>query len=506
MLSRQHQRGFTLVELLVSMALSLIAIVAAVLLVTKFARTVGAYTEVTTMEEARSSSETLLRSDFDNAGLNLTRTSAPGAGKENVQFQPNPDFNVGSGSFTKLNDNASWLYSTRSVSLGTSLLQWTPATICKHCWVYVVGSDGNLDAIGTYYDEAGVSAIVVYESRAPGGVVASNFGTGASIPSHVPGDSYQIGIEAPNAQQTTRFARFYRIRNGVRSILYSGTTGIPAYPHYVLAYGAGSGSSVNNISLIGAPITYRTSEITAQFGQSLAGSNSTEFAKLPFDGGTQLTSPITVTGGPGWWSGNTATLLSGDKSVDPSPSLTTLSSGGSQVDLKTPRRGTYSVGDTILVIDYGSNDPSNPVAPASVVCQVTAVATVDSQTTRLTLSRSRQTNPAWGRLWSSDADHTHPFAPGATIVKLAPPVTYTLSTDNRLVRIEGQRASTIAFNTRSLSFSPSTGQGGNQYIFVIVTLAAEGFETNTDATTETRGNILFSSSPRAFNLASNQLN
>ena len=69
---KQHA-GFSLLELLISMAITAIAVLAAVGLMSKFARTVGAFTEVSTMEEARGSAETLLRADLDGAGRNLTR-------------------------------------------------------------------------------------------------------------------------------------------------------------------------------------------------------------------------------------------------------------------------------------------------------------------------------------------------------------------------------------------------------------------------------------------------
>src|SRR5713226_7502603 len=102
MVHKPKQTGFTLLELLISMAISVIALTAALLLMTKFARNVGAYSEVAIMEEARGSSETLLRTDFDTAGFNLTRPSAPGAGKENIQFFDNPDFNTSApGSLSK---------------------------------------------------------------------------------------------------------------------------------------------------------------------------------------------------------------------------------------------------------------------------------------------------------------------------------------------------------------------------------------------------------------------
>src|SRR6185369_16554900 len=131
-------------------------------------------------------------------------------------------------------------------------------------------------------------------------------------------------------------------------------------------------------------------------------------------------------------------------------------------------------------------DPANPVTPASSVCVVSGVATVDSQTTKLTVTRSRQTNPAFSRLWSSDTDHAHTYAASSTtVVKLAPPVTYSVSTDNRLVRIEGARASTIAFNVRGGTCT-QTGTAPTLAYTVTVTLAAEGFETANTSTDETR--------------------
>lgn len=501
MRERTTQLGFSLIELLIAMAVSLLATTSAVLLMTKFARTAGAYAEASTLEEVRGSAESVLRSDFDGAGFNLTRPSASGAGKENIQFTPfvnNGDFNVSTpGTVSKLTDNPAYVYSTRSVTSGASLWSWTPATICKHCWLYLTGHDGSVDAIGMYYDESGASAINIYESNA-GGIVASSFGTGVPIANHAPGDIYQIGVEAPNQQQPARFVRYYRIRAGVKTILYTSQSVVPAFPHYMLAYLGLSGSAVNNVSVIGAPIEYRAN-IGTNTLQTPLNYNQTEIARLPFDGGTQLTSPVTI-------SGNSATILSGDKSTDAAPALTVFTSSSTEIDLKTPARGSYSNGDVVMLVDYGNTDPSNPVSPASAVCVVTAVSNPDSTTTRLTLTRARQTNPAWGRLWSSDTDHAHTFPASETsVVKLAPPITYALSTDSRLVRIEGARVSTVAFNVRQLAITQS-GSLPAQAFNVTAALAAEGVETASGAATESRSTIEFTSTPRAMNLASNQLN
>ncbi len=62
------------------MAVTLVAVLAVVGLITKFARTAGAFTEVSTSEEAKGTAETLLRADFDGAGRNLTRPTPSLAG------------------------------------------------------------------------------------------------------------------------------------------------------------------------------------------------------------------------------------------------------------------------------------------------------------------------------------------------------------------------------------------------------------------------------------------
>jgi hypothetical protein len=119
----------------------------------------------------------------------------------------------------------------------------------------------------------------------------------------------------------------------------------------------------------------------------------------------------------------------------------------------------------------------------------------------------RQANPAWARLWSTDADHTHRYATGSTLAKLQAPVSYTMSNDSRLVRMEADRTSTLAFNVRRANFNRYVEFNSTALIFQVdITLAAEGVETDAITSTETRGTIEFRSRPRALNLGSNRLN
>ena len=154
-------------------------------------------------------------------------------------------------------------------------------------------------------------------------------------------------------------------------------------------------------------------------------------------------------------------------------------------------------GDYLLLLDFTGT-------PGSALCQVTNVNT-QTNTVVLTLTRVREGGKAWGRLWSTDAEHDRTLAQGSQVVRLVPPVTYTIAADRRLVRMEGARASTVAFNTRSLRFTEQTTATGRSYA-ISATLAAEGFETNDTQAAETRATIEYLSTPRALNLGSNQLN
>jgi hypothetical protein len=160
----------------------------------------------------------------------------------------------------------------------------------------------------------------------------------------------------------------------------------------------------------------------------------------------------------------------------------------------------------VLIIDWGSLDPSSPGGAASSLCMISSVSSTTDKIT-LSIERVRKDNPAWARLWSTDADHAHSFAAGSTLTKLQAPVSYAMSSDSRLVRMEGDRASTLAFNLRRANFNRYVEFNSTAMIFQVdITIAAEGIETNATTSDETRGTIEFQSRPRALNLASNQLN
>jgi prepilin-type N-terminal cleavage/methylation domain-containing protein len=477
--------GFSLLELLISMAVTVVAVLAAVGLITKFARSAAAFAELSTMEESRGAAQSLLRADLENAGHNLTRPSPPLAGSILAIPTSSQDYTWANGTITKTastgwNNGASI---THALASGLGSFSFTPTSTGATAFIASPNGDTFAILIGFGAPDTGVW-MGIYVN---GVEAAATLGHSQSetISPHLAGDSYSFKIENG---ESNRIAKLYRLRNNIPALLWTNTVPVTSYP---ISFGLNiyeQNKSFTNVIITGAPLI------------AISG-NSTELAPLPFDLGTQLSAPITITGG-----GSGITALSGDKTTDSVTTLSDLDSTSSEVTVRPPQRGTFNAGDYLLIIDWGSLNPAAPGGAASSLCRVTS-ATINGNQLTLSIERVRQDNPAWARLYSADAEHAHRYAVGSTVTKLAPPVSYTTSTDARLVRMEADRPSTLAFNVRQATFARYIEFNSAANVFrVDITLSAEGVETNNTASTESRGTIELESRPRAMNLASNQLN
>jgi prepilin-type N-terminal cleavage/methylation domain-containing protein len=477
--------GFSLLELLISMAVTVVAVLAAVGLITKFARSAAAFAELSTMEESRGAAQSLLRADLENAGHNLTRPSPPLAGSILAIPTSSQDYTWANGTITKTastgwNNGASI---THALASGLGSFSFTPTSTGATAFIASPNGDTFAILIGFGAPDTGVW-MGIYVN---GVEAAATLGHSQSetISPHLAGDSYSFKIENG---ESNRIAKLYRLRNNIPALLWTNTVPVTSYP---ISFGLNiyeQNKSFTNVIITGAPLI------------AISG-NSTELAPLPFDLGTQLSAPITITGG-----GSGITALSGDKTTDAVTTLSDLDSTFSEVTVRPPQRGTFNAGDYLLIIDWGSLNPAAPGGAASSLCRVT-FATINGNQLTLSIERVRQDNPAWARLYSADAEHAHRYAVGSTVTKLAPPVSYTTSSDARLVRMEADRPSTLAFNVRQATFARYIEFNSAANVFrVDITLSAEGVETNNTASTESRGTIELESRPRAMNLASNQLN
>ena len=481
----KHQAGFSLVELLISMALTVIAVLAAVGLITKFSRSVAAFTEVSSVEETRGSAETLLRADLDGAGRNLTRPTPPLAGTIFATLTSHQDYVWSNGTITKTTatgwENGATI--THAIATGLGSFTFTPPDNGGSAYISSPNGDSFALVIGFGNASTGVW-IGLYVN---GTEVASTccHGPSETVSPHTSGDSYTFKIENGTSQ---RVAKLYRIRNNIPAPLWTSNVPVTSYPIALGINIFAQNQSFTNVTITGAPLVALSA-------------NSTELAPLPWDLDSQLTAPITITGG-----GSGVTALSGDHTTDAVTTLADIDDSSTELIVRAPQRGSFNTGDYLLIIDWGSLNPSAPGGAASSLCRVSSVTASANQLT-LSIVRVRQNNPAWARLWSTDADHAHAYPAGSTVTKLQPPVSYTTSTDARLVRMEADRPSTIAFNVRHATFARYIVINSTDNVFrVDIALGAEGIETNANTSSEARGTIELESRPRALNLASNQLN
>jgi len=470
----RQQEGFSLLELLIAMAIAIIAVVAAVGMMTKFARSAAAFAEVSTLEESKGISETILRADLDGAGHDLTRPSPSLAGTIFATPADFLNYTWSNGTITKTGSSgwATPANITHALASGLGGFSFTPPA--ESASATMTGANG-----------ASFALVVGAGSPTAINIFANGSDVTGTVTPHIAGDMYTFKIENGPSQRITKL---YRVRDNSPSPIWTSNATIPAYPISFQVNIFNQGQSFTNVRITGAPLS------------ALSG-NFTEFAPLPNDNNLQLTAPVATTGG-----GTGVIILSGDRATDATTTLSPVSENSTQVLARTPKRGSFNQGDYALLIDWGSLDPASPGGAASSLCRITSVS-VSGDDVTLSIERVRQSNPAWARLWSTDTNHAHSFPAGARLTKLQAPVSYALSSDSRLVRVEADRVSTVAFNVREATFNRFVEFNSPAMIYLVkIFLAAEGVETVATTSGETRATIEFRSTPRALNLASNQLN
>lgn len=474
MKGRESEKGATLVEYVIGATILFVMLIGGVGLLAKFNVTTAAYAEVNELDETRAVLTDLVRNDFDGAGRNLTRPEPPQAGTIQPTFRQHADFDTstpgrlrriaGSGwSSTNLNFG----FGVGAANLGkfdftpppnqSAVTLWSPAGGGQ--FTIIIG--GGNPSIGVW--------VGIYEN----GVEVANTSPRGNIPPHLGGDRYGLYIERGSAGPVIKL---YRTRGTSTITYWTSPMTVPPYPLTLAASIFGQNTSMTDVTMDGTPII-RLYDPAVQA------------APLPIDRGQRLTGPVTT-------GGNTATILSADPDTDivynSGPFIGTGTGG--MVPRQPPRRGSFNVGDYVMVIDYASNRAG-----------LYRVQVSDPPTGMMTLAIVRQTQPAWGRLWSDPADPLPSFPAGSTVVKLSPPVTYAVSADNRLVRMEGNRTATAAFGVRGFAVTEQTTSDSRRFT-VTATLAAEGFQTDRTAGNEPRSTVEYVSSPPALNLFNNQLN
>lgn len=473
MKGRGSQRGAALVEYVIAAAIVFAMLIVGAGVLAKFNVTTAAYAETSELDETRAVLSDLIKNDFDGAGRNLTRPEPPQAGTIQPTFRQHADFDTSTpGQLRRVapsgwsSTNLNYAFAVGAANLGkfeftpppnmSSVTLWSPAGGGQ----FTITIGGGNPSIGVW--------VGIYEN----GTEVANTSPTANIPPYLGGDRYGLYIERGSSGPVIKL---YRTRGTSTITYWSSPMTVPPYPLTLSVSVWGQNTAMTNVTMDGTPIVKLYDP-------------AVQNAPLPIDRGQRLTGPVSV-------SGNSATILSADPDTDILYSAVSfLGVSGSMTPVAPPRRGTYNGGDIVMAINYQAN--------RAALYRVTAS---DPTSGFMSLSWVRQTQPAWGRMWSDPADIVPVWPAGTVIVKLAPPVTYAVSADNRLVRMEGDRTATAAFGVRAFNVTEQSGPDSKSYV-VRATLASEGFQTAQAAADEPRATVEYTSAPPALNLFNNQLN
>jgi Concanavalin A-like lectin/glucanases superfamily/F5/8 type C domain len=216
-------------------------------------------------------------------------------------------------------------------------------------------------------------------------------------------------------------------------------------------------------------------------------------AKWPGTSFARPAGPVSVTA-----AGDRSLIISGDPAFSPTQTQAAFTASGASPQLVTRKgvRGAPSPGDYLLVIDYE--------ALRSVLVKVAAPATegpspTDPDDTAWTIPVEPVTtaNAAWGMLASADVDTTYQMPEGSAVVRLLPPVSYSLSS-GRLVRTSGQSDQTLALGVTSLHFTPAAGAGTQAWV-IDYSAEGEAVEASSDENWNQKASVELTATPRALN-------
>lgn len=461
---RRSVSGFTLIELAISVAIASVAIIAAVVLLAISAKRAGAFAEATELDDRRAVLGDLLRQDFDLAGAQISLSRPFSGGQIAPTLISDSAYQITSdGTSVTITKSASGDWRNYPVLSGR-IAAGPISVIFRPSQNSVLGFYGETLANNAYL-AIGESA----NGTIPVQIYANDGSLSASLSPHTAGDLYRIAIEGDASGASRQVLRYYRARSGIESLIYQTTSGIPSFPLGIFAgvqYAQGSPApSIKDIMI--------TAGVMATASQT-----SLVWPQMPYDSTTnsRLTGPITI-------SGNEVTIVSGKIDTDPVFTAASFTGAGTSLHVSYPTRGAYRVGDYILVSD---RTPGQEVSSLYRVTGGYASSQAVFTLTVQALDGSTSDLKAWGHYYSNTSDRGHTFPPGSLVAQLRSVLTWSLSSDGRLIRTEmyrevsgssvkeGIRAPTAALGVTSFTVTPIAGTASTSYN-ISVGVTGEGF-------------------------------
>lgn len=216
-------------------------------------------------------------------------------------------------------------------------------------------------------------------------------------------------------------------------------------------------------------------------------------AKWPDAAFTRPDGPVNVNAAQ-----NKMLLLSSDADFSPVETQAAFTAGTSAQTLKT-RKGTRAApaaGDYLLVLDFESQ--------RSVLVKATGAASESPSASRpaetdwdIPVEPVTTADPAWGQLASDSADLTNTLRAGSSVVRLTPPVVYSLKS-GRLVRSVGLAEHTLGIGATTFSVRRATGTANQSWV-VSYQVEGEAVEGSSDTNWKQKEAVSLPFTPPALN-------
>lgn len=408
----RSERGFSLIEALIAAAVASVVIIGALALMGASTRRAAEYAETAEMDDRRAAFSDLIQRDLDRAGHNLLALPLAPAGPVAGQFLPNNEYSSTPGVLTKIGPTGWSSAATLNSQIvsGEGYLQFTPESS---------GDDSGPECLVDFTSAADGSFRLIYISGSSVTIFENDMSLPIAVTPHQVGDAYKIAIEPDEA--TGRVINYYRRRSGAEVLLHKSAAPMLYYPISASAKLYYSGERVINVELFASVISEDSPAIA-------------NFPPLPIDKALErrLDGAVSLSAQTPTGLVNAAVVLSGDEDIDPVYLKEEFLGTDTRVRVGAPRRGYFSPGDYVLLLDRRTGNLH------SALYQVVLVLPLP-EGLMLELGRTSVSQAAWQRLYSPGGDYVHTFAGGSALVRLAPLVTYALADDKRVVRYQGYR-------------------------------------------------------------------
>lgn len=466
MKTKTSQTGASIVELIIAATIFLIFITGVMGFMMRSGSGVSAKLEKNKLEADKESLGNLIKPDFENAGAGIASYSNHTYGIAAAGFGSNSDYlSTGDGMLVRTDQSTSG-NSDGTIKSNTLLGSETGSVTVKmslESYIRLSGEDRNE-----------VEVQIETGARRSYKIYATVNGETTEVGEHAPGTTYRIGLTPDPEGKAVVISRLSE--DGEALELFRSNRAIPRGLITVSAYIAKINDYMQ-VKMTGAPLidTSRSASLqTALFvddrlGGQVPGSVYHDDARKS----------VTVIGG------DTKTGISYLQQP-----VTDLY-GQATLNVGRPQKGEFNRSDRCLIIDYERG--------SSVMVEVAEVTDIDRNNQSIIVIPVLLGNRAWDRFYSTNESLSGTYSAGSRFIKLAPPVTYAVSEENRLVREVEGRHETVAFNVRSFDLSEEITKSGPSYRIEVL-LAADGRATARENTVPTV-NYVYTATPRALNAA-----